>query len=416
MMERLAQAEAAVADCLDAATWALPEHDLVAALDAAHRLEQRLAAVRLALVRELDGRGTAGTQGASSTAVWLRDRLRLSIPAARRLVDLAAALDVGAPGVRAALASGDISVEQARVIGDTVRTVHTAAGAEAAEKAVGVLVDWAGQFEPALLRKLGTRVLDHVAPEVADAAARAALDAEARRADRDRHVTLSELRDGRLRLSGNLDAEAAGLLRAALDPLTAPSGPDDPRCPGQRRHDALADLCRLALRTGELPEHGGESAQVVVTTSFDVLARQLSAGTLDTGPLVTPETVRRLACDATILPAVLGGSGQALDVGRQRRLVTGPLRRALVLRDRGCTFPGCDRPPRWCDAHHIRHWVDGGSTSLANSVLLCAHHHRHVHRGDWTARLSGDGHPEFVPPAWLDPDQIPRRNQYHRRT
>ncbi|WP_433554625.1 DUF222 domain-containing protein [Micromonospora zamorensis] len=416
MLEELTQAEAAVVDCLDAPAWALPEHDLVAALDAAHRLEQRLAAVKLALVRELDGRGAATAQGASSSAVWLRERLRLGISAARRLVDLASALDAGAPGVRAALASGDISVEQARVIGDTVSAVHTAAGAEAAGKAVGVLVEWAGQFEPTLLRKLGTRILDHVAPEVAEAAARAALEAEARRASRDRHVTLSELSDGRLRLSGSLDAEAAGLLRAAIDPLTAPSGSDDPRSPGQRRHDALADLCRLALRTGEVPEHGGDPAQLVVTTSFETLARQLDAGTLDTDLRLTPETVRRLACDAAILPAVLGGAGQTLDVGRQRRLVTGPLRRALVLRDRGCAFPGCDRPPRWCDAHHIHHWADGGSTSLNNAVLLCAHHHRHVHRGEWTVRLGGDGHPEFVPPAWLDPDRLPRRNQYHRRT
>ncbi|WP_433651804.1 DUF222 domain-containing protein [Micromonospora zamorensis] len=416
MLEELTQAETAVADCLDAPAWALPEHDLVAALDAAHRLEQRLAAVKLALVRELDGRGTGTAQGASSTVVWLRDRLRLSVSAARRLVDLADALDTGAPGVRAALASGDISVEQARVIGDAVSTVHTAAGAEAAGKAVGVLVEWAGQFEPTLLRKLGTRILDHVAPEVAEAAARAALEAEARRASRDRHVTLSELSDGRLRLAGSLDAESAGLLRAAIDPLTAPSGPDDPRSPGQRRHDALADLCRFALRTGELPEHGGDPAQLVVTTSFETLTRQLDTGTLDTDLRLTPETVRRLACDAAILPAVLGGAGQTLDVGRQRRLVTGPLRRALVLRDRGCAFPGCDRPPRWCDAHHIHHWADGGSTSLANAVLLCAHHHRHVHRGEWTVRLGGDGWPEFVPPAWLDPDRLPRRNQYHRRT
>ncbi|MBG6066643.1 hypothetical protein IW248_002930 [Micromonospora ureilytica] len=274
----------------------------------------------------------------------------------------------------------------------------------------------AGQFEPTLLRKLGTRILDHVAPEVADAAAKAAMEAEARRTCRDRHVTLSELRDGRLRLSGILDGEAAGLLRAAIDPLTAPSGPDDPRSPGQRRHDAFADLCRLALRTGDLPEHGGEPAQVVVTTSFETLARRLGAGTLDTGLHLTPETVRRLACDAAILPAVLGGSGQTLDVGRQRRLITGPLRRALVLRDRGCAFPGCDRPPRWCDAHHIHHWADGGSTSLTNAVLLCGHHHRHVHRGEWTVRLGGDGRPEFIPPAWLDPEQLPRRNQYHRRT
>ncbi|MGQ5262311.1 DUF222 domain-containing protein [Micromonospora sp. ZYX-F-536] len=416
MVEELAQAETVVAACADAATWALGEHDLVAALDAAHRLEQRLAAVQLALVRELDGRGTAVAQGASSTAVWLRDRLRLTVPAARRLVNLASTLDAGSPAVRRALADGDITVEQARVIGDTASTVHTAAGAEAAEKAVGVLVEWAGQFDPALLRRLGTRILDHVAPDIAEAAARAALEAEAHRSARDRHVTLSELHDGRLRLTGSLDAETAGLLRAAIDPLTAPSGPDDPRTPGQRRHDALADLCRLTLRTGQLPEHGGEPAQIVVTTSYDGLLRQLDAGTLDTGVRLTPETVRRLSCDAAILPAVLGGAGQLLDVGRQRRLITGPLRRALVLRDRGCAFPGCDRPPRWCDAHHIRHWADGGDTSLGNAVLLCAHHHRHIHHGDWTVRLDGDGRPEFVPPAWLDPDRLPRRNQYHRRT
>ncbi|MGC4835364.1 DUF222 domain-containing protein [Micromonospora vinacea] len=416
MVEELAQAEDAIAACADTATWAQSEDELIAALDTAHRIEQRLAAVKLALIRELDGRGTATAQGASSTAVWLRERSRLTIPAARRLVDLAEVLDTGNPGVRHALADGHITVDQARVIADTVDSVQTAAGPEAADKALGVLVEWAGQFDPTLLRKLGTRILDHVAPDIADAAAKAALEAEARRAIRDRHLTLSEQTDGRLRLSGILDAETAGLLRAAIDPLSAPSGPDDQRSSGQRRHDALGEVCRLALRCGELPEHGGDPAQIVVTTSYDGLTRQLGSGALDTGLLLTPEAVRRLACDAAILPAVLSGAGQPLDLGRQRRLITGPLRRALVLRDGGCAFPGCDRPPRWCDAHHIKHWADGGDTSLANAVLLCGHHHRHLHHSDWAVRLAGDGHPEFVPPAWLDPDQIPRRNHYHRRT
>ncbi|MET7947197.1 DUF222 domain-containing protein [Micromonospora sp. NPDC005324] len=416
MVEELALADDAVAACVDAAAWALPEHDLIAALDAAHRLEQRLAAVTLTLVREIDGRGTARTQGASSTAVWLRERLRLTVPAARRLIDLATALDTGNPGIRQALADGAISLDQARVIADTVDTVSTSADAETADKAVGVLVGWAAQFDPTLLRKLGTRILDHVAPDLADAAAQAALDAEARRATRDRHLTLSTLTDGRLRLTGTLDTETAGLLRAAIDPLTAPSGPDDSRSPGQRRHDALADICRLTLRTGELPDSGGDPAQIVVTTSYDGLTRQLGSGNLDTGLHLTPEAVRRLACDAAILPAVLSGAGQPLDLGRQRRLITGTLRRALVLRDGGCAFPGCDRPPRWCDAHHIHHWADGGPTSLDNAVLLCGHHHRHLHHTDWAVRLAGDGHPEFVPPAWLDPEQVPRRNHYHRRT
>ncbi|MEU7973850.1 DUF222 domain-containing protein [Micromonospora sp. NPDC049089] len=416
MVEELALADDAIATCVDAAAWALPEHDLVAALDAAHRLQQRLAAVTLTLIREVDGRGTARAQGASNTTVWLRERLRLTIPAGRRLVDLATALDTGKPGIRQALADGHITLDQARVIVDTATTVQATAGTEAADKAVSLLTDWAGQFDPTHLRKLGTRILDHVAPDLADAAAQAALDAEARRASRDRHLTLSEQTDGRLRLRGTLDTETAGLLRAAIDPLTAPSGPDDTRSPGQRRHDALADMCRLALRTGELPDSGGDSAQIVVTTSYDGLTRQLSTGALDIGLKLTPDTVRRLACDAAILPTVLGGAGQPLDVGRQRRLITGPLRRALVLRDQGCAFPGCDRPPRGCHAHHIRHWADGGPTSLTNAVLLCGHHHRHVHQTDWVVRLGDDGHPEFIPPAWLDPEQLPRRNHYHRRT
>ncbi|MGC4834289.1 DUF222 domain-containing protein [Micromonospora vinacea] len=415
MIDALGQAEAAVAACFDTPTWAVGEHDLVAALDATHRLEQRLAAVKLTLVRELDGRGTATTQGASSTAVWLRDRLRLGVGAARRLVELAATLDTAPPGVRDALAGGVVDVEQVRVIAATVETVHTAAGTEAADKAVGVLVDWAAQFDATLLRRLGTRILDHVAPDVAQAAAEAALRAQESRAARDRHITISEQTDGRLRLAGILDTEAAAALRAAIDPLTTPTGPDDSRTPGQRRHDALADVCRLALRTGELPENGGDLAQVVVTTGYDELTRQLGTAVLDAGRHLSAEAVRRLACDAAILPAVLGSTGQPLDIGRQRRLITGPLRRALVLRDRGCAFPGCDRPPRWCDAHHIQHWADGGDTSLDNAVLLCGHHHRHVHHGDWDVRLGGDGHPEFIPPAWLDPEQLPRRNHYHRR-
>ncbi|MFF0368977.1 MULTISPECIES: HNH endonuclease signature motif containing protein [unclassified Micromonospora] len=379
MIDELARAEIAVAACVDAAVWALSEHDLIAALDATHRLQQRLAAAQLAVVRQLHGRGTLVAQGASSSAVWLRHRLRLDVSAARRLVGLAASVEAAPSGVRDALASGAVTVEQARVIAGTAAVVSASAGAEVADKAVGLLVEWAEQFDPSLLRRMGARILDHVAPDLADDladdGAAAALAAEAARAARDRHVTISEQAGERLRLTGTLDAEGAALLRAVIDPLSAPSGPDDTRSAGQRRHDALADVCRLALRTGGLPEHGGESAQVVVTTSYDGLTRQLHAGALDIGLQLTPDTVRRLACDAAILPAVLGGAGQVLDVGRQRRLVTGPLRRALVLRDGGCAFPGCDRPPRWCAAHHIDHWADGGPTSLDNAVLLCGHHH-----------------------------------------
>ena len=153
----------------------------------------------------------------------------------------------------------------------------------------------------------------------------------------------------------------------------------------------------------------------MVTTQFDVLTGQLAAGTLDTGQTLSADTVRRLACDAAILPAVLDGAGQVLNVARQRRSFPAAIRRALVLRDRGCAFPGCDRPPRWTEGHHIVHWTTGGETSLQNGVLLCRRHHRGIHHDGWQVRIAGDGHPEFTPPAWIDPQQHPRRNTYHRR-
>ncbi|GAA5198393.1 hypothetical protein GCM10023322_71660 [Rugosimonospora acidiphila] len=207
------------------------------------------------------------------------------------------------------------------------------------------------------------------------------------------------------------------MVRAAIDPLCAPRPADEAglRSPQQRRADALVEVCRLALAGGELPDNGGDRPQVTVTVDLDTLRRQIGAATLDDGTVLSPAAARRLACDAGIVPAVLGSTGQVLDLGRERRLFTGPIRRALVLRDRGCAFPGCDRPPRWCDGHHLISWLDDGPTSLDNGVLLCAHHHRVIHQGDWQVRVASDGLPEFIPPRYLDPDQQPRRNIYHRR-
>ncbi|MET8355579.1 DUF222 domain-containing protein [Micromonospora sp. NPDC005171] len=415
MLEALEQVGGAVDDCAETTLWGLSDDELLASLDATHVLAQRLATVQLGLVRELDGRGLAVAQGASSTAVWLRDRLRLSGRGARQLVQLAATIDAAPPAVRDALLTGAISVEQGRVVAETIAALPVEAGPEVADKATHLLVTWADRFDPTSLSRLGERVLTHVAPELADQAELKALERATERAEARRHVTLSEQQNGQVRLSGNLDTETASLLREAIDPLCAPAGEYDDRSPGQRRADALGEICRLALRTGQLPDNGGDRPQLVVTVSLDELVNGVGAGTLETGTRLTPGAVRRLACDAGVLPAVLGGNSQVLDVGRQRRLFTGPLRRALVLRDGGCAFPGCDRPPRWCDGHHIRHWADGGVTALGNAVLLCGYHHRLIHSGDWTVRIAADGQPDFLPPGWLDPLRTPRRNLYHLR-
>jgi hypothetical protein len=416
VIEALARAGEVISPCVDAPMWALPEADLLACLDAVHVLEQRVAAVKLGLIREVDGRAVAGGHGASSTAVWLRDRLRIGGGSTRRLVGLAAALDACPAVIADALGRGALTVEQAQVITDAVADLPADVGVEVIEKAAQLLVDAACDFEPGVLRRLGERILAHVAPDLAAEAELAALRAAETRAHDRRHFTLSsEQADGQVRVTGRLDVESAAIVRAAIDPLCGPAGVGDDRSPGQRRADALTEVCRLALHTTELPDNGGDRPQIVVTVDLDVVTRQLAAGTLDTGQALSPEAVRRLACDAGILPAVLDGAGQVLDVGRQRRLFTGPLRRALVLRDRGCAFPGCDRPARWTDGHHITHWTDGGDTTLTNAVLLCRYHHRVIHHGDWQVRLAPDGMPEFLPPSWLDPARHPRRNQYHQR-
>jgi len=130
----------------------------------------------------------------------------------------------------------------------------------------------------------------------------------------------------------------------------------------------------------------------------DALVDEIGHGTTDTGEDLSAGTLRRMACDAEVIPVVLGGASAVLDVGRASRLVTAAIWTALVARDRHCRFPGCTRPPIMCHAHHVTHWVDGGATSLDNLVLLCGHHHRLVHAGPWTISRSGSGAFSFHPP------------------
>ncbi|MDD7967305.1 HNH endonuclease signature motif containing protein [Actinomycetospora lemnae] len=130
-------------------------------------------------------------------------------------------------------------------------------------------------------------------------------------------------------------------------------------------------------------------------------------GTLDSGHPVDPATVRRWACDAEIVPMILGSTSEPLDVGRRQRTAPDALRRALTLRDGGCAFPGCTRRPRRCHAHHIRHWLDGGDTALHNMCLLCRYHHQLIHRGGWQITMI-DSRPWFTPPWIIDTERRPR--------
>jgi hypothetical protein len=113
---------------------------------------------------------------------------------------------------------------------------------------------------------------------------------------------------------------------------------------------------------------------------------------------VIAETVRRVACDASVSRVEVGAAGEPVNVGRASRTIPSALRRALVVRDGGCRFPGCDRPPEWTDGHHVRHWADGGETTLQNLVLLCRRHHRAVHEGRWRVAVEPDGGVTAQPP------------------
>ena len=135
-------------------------------------------------------------------------------------------------------------------------------------------------------------------------------------------------------------------------------------------------------------------------------------GMLDTGGSLTPHQLRRLACDAGLIPCLLDGDSQPLDVGRARRTWTDAQRRAVTARDRGCTAPGCDRPPAACHLHHRDEWSQGGNTDIRNAALLCDHPHGQVHRQGWKVVLAQNGHPAFLPPETIDPEQ--RLRQHHR--
>jgi hypothetical protein len=172
------------------------------------------------------------------------------------------------------------------------------------------------------------------------------------------------------------------------------------------------------------------AAQTTSTDGADLEAADLDAGRfrsgssgaeagvgwLDTGVPISAAEARRMACDARIIPAVLGSDSQVLDLGRSRRLFSGAVRRALVLRDRGCSFPMCDRPARWSEGHHVRAWPNGGLTEPDNGCLVCRFHHRLLHDGSgWQVRIAADGLPEYLPPSTIDPARRPRRNTYHPR-
>jgi Domain of unknown function (DUF222)/HNH endonuclease len=389
----------------------LPAAALEDAVVELRRLIDGLEGTWSRLVATLDASGAIE----GGTAAWLRSSCRLSPAAARSRVTLARRLTERAT-VAQELSAGEISVDHARLL-TTALDELAAVDPQLAARTEGPLLDAARQLDPVRLRRSITHARYALTPEATVAADESA--------HQRRRIDVASTFEGMVAVSGVLDAEGGEVLLTALAALSGRWGPDDERSAGQRRADALVELCHRQLGRGELPALGGERPHLTVLVPIHTLpvasasndvpfhhaAGKALAGIATlrpsdsparrsgpasdqpsgSGRLVGPETMwgavlgpdaaRRLACDASLTRVVLGPESQPLDVGRRTRLIPPAVRTALVVRDRGCTHPGCDRGPQWTDAHHIQHWADGGSTSLENLVLLCREHHRSVHEG-----------------------------------
>ncbi len=407
-----------VAGLAEANLWSLSDAELLELRSDLETVRARLDAQVLAATREVDARGAAVATGAASTAAWLRHRVLMHPGAAKAEVALAAEVDGELAETGAALAAGEISLDQAAAVATAMRGLPAAVDPQTRREAQGWLLEQASQFDPAALHKLGRHLVQVVDPEGGAALERQEALLASRQA-----FTLTHTPDGSRPVRGQFGPEAGALLDAALAAVSAPrpaqDGVPDPRPAAQRRAEGLIELIKVAVQTDGMPELGGEPVTLTVTTTADYLtaATEPAAGnvaitnpapaTLEDGTPLSPEATRRLGCDAWLVAAIINTDLDVLDIGRMSRVIPRPMRRALIVRDQGCAFPGCGRPPRWCHGHHIWFWADGGPTALSNLALLCAHHHNTVHHHGWDIDLGPDGHPRFHPPPWIDPARTP---------
>ncbi len=205
--------------------------------------------------------------------------------------------------------------------------------------------------------------------------------------------------------------------RPVFDSLAAPrpgaDGTPDPRTAGQRMHDALREVALLLARTGQLPDCGGVLATMIVTMTADQVEHRTGYARTSHGDLVPVRRVLDLAIESQVMAVLFDPTGAVMSYGRTRRLAPPGLRLALYARDQGCTFPDCDRPPQWTQAHHFAEWDrDHGPTSIANMGLVCGFHHRTFAQTGWRSVMI-NGTPHWIPPASIDATQTPRRNTRH---
>jgi len=216
-----------------------------------------------------------------------------------------------------------------------------------------------------------------------------------------RRLKLSTWMDGTVLVSGQFDPEGGAVLLTALKPLARKSGAHDDRDLEHRMADAAVELAMHSLDAGLIPQRGSQRTHLMVTATLETLQGLpgAAAADMELSLPISSKTVERLACDASITRIILGSDSMVIDVGRARRTIQGPARKALNVRDEHCIWTGCERPASWCSGHHLVHWLHGGTNEAPNLALLCTRHHWMVHEGNWQLVRGDDGRFLTIPPT-----------------
>jgi Domain of unknown function (DUF222) len=396
------QLDTVLDEVADAALWSMTPDETAATLTRLTRVIARATGLELRVAHHADTVGVGEDTGATSTANWWAHTTRQTRPEAHRKMRLATALAETHEPVRAALAAGDVLVDQAWVIVDAVDALPAEVDPALVERAERHLIGLAADHEAKALKVLGRGLFEVIAPDEADAHEARLLEREEQAAAADMRFTMAEDGHGRVHGRFTLDAVHGAMLKKALLAIAAPKhratveGRLGVRRPGPERMGRA--FCEYLERypVERLPNAGGLAATVVVTMTLESLTGGLGPATLDTGERISASLARRLACEAGIIPVVLGGRGEVLDVGRRTRFHTTPMRTALTVRDQGCTAEGCDAPPALCHAHHDQPWSQGGDTSVSNGRLLCPRHHARAHDPAYTTTHHHGGKVAFT--------------------
>jgi hypothetical protein len=336
-------------------------------------------------VRAAQKAGDHLVNGNITVASWISRTCGMSVTSAADRLCVGEQLQ-SLPKIAAALSSGEIGYQSASVLCHLREQLGEKRDLFNEDEMLG----FARQFTVFNLRMI-CRVARHVAdPD--------GFFSEAEHDYSRRRLHISLMSDGMHAIDGVLDPEVGAALKTTLDALAKPRGPEDDRTRPQRMVDALGEVVHHAMDEGKLPRRNGVRPHITVTTTLEGLKNEVGAppADLELSLPISTRTLERIACDSTISRVLLADS-MVIDVGRATRVNSAPRRRALRVRDRGCRFPGCDRPANWSTPHHIIAWSRGGPTNLANELLLCYYHHRLVHEGGWQVIKVGREF-RFLPP------------------